>query len=32
MSGVTFGLLVVSEVLVRSDGGRSALLNAFLRL
>ena len=30
-SGFTFGLLVISEVLVRSDGGRSALLSAFFR-
>jgi len=29
--GLTLGLLVVSEVMVRSDGGRSALLNGFLR-
>lgn len=29
--GLTFGLLVISEVLVRSDGGQSALLYAFLR-
>jgi len=30
-SAFTFGLLVISEVLVRSDGGRSAFLSAFLR-
>ena len=29
--GFTFGLLVISEVFVRSDGGQSALLYAFLR-
>ena len=29
--GLTFGLLLVSEILVRSDGGRSAILSAFLR-
>ncbi len=27
----TFGLLVISEVMVRSDGGRGAILSAFLR-
>ena len=30
--GLTIGLLVVSEVMVRSEGGHSVLLNAFLRL
>ena len=29
--GLTFGLLVVSEVIVRSDGGQSALFDAFMR-
>ena len=29
--GITFGLLVVSEILVRSEGGRGAILSAFLR-
>ena len=29
--GLTFGLLVISEVMVRSDGGRSAILSALLR-
>jgi hypothetical protein len=29
--GLTFGLLVISEVFVRSDGGQSALLYAFMR-
>ena len=29
--GLTFGLLVVSEIFVRSDGGRGAILSAFLR-
>ena len=29
--GLTFGLLLVSEILVRSEGGRGALLSAFLR-
>ena len=29
--GITFGLLVISEIMVRSDGGRGALLTAFLR-
>jgi hypothetical protein len=29
--GITFGLLVVSEIFVRFEGGRGAILSAFIR-